>query len=106
MADFPNESVQAQSFQDATDLSAIFAGEHALEQPVAQPAEVIFSAHYGQQNRQVAGGEEVEPAMAAVMHSRFTNPPERSSNGDLYNAAQIALRAVASGVTIEALLGP
>ena len=76
LADFPNESVQPQSFQDATNLSLIFPRWHALEQPVAQLAEVIFSAPDGQQDGQVADGEEVEPAMAAVLFAPcgFGNP--------------------------------
>lgn len=38
VADFPNESVQAQSFQDATDLSAIFLmHSHPVHQIEARP---------------------------------------------------------------------
>jgi len=67
VADFSDESMQSQSFQEAADLSAVVPGEYALEQAVAQSADVIFSAQNGQQNGQVAGGEEVEPAIAAVL---------------------------------------
>ncbi len=44
VADFLDESVEAQPFQDPADLSAFFPDEHPLEQPVAQSADVIFSA--------------------------------------------------------------
>jgi hypothetical protein len=35
VADFLDESVEAQPFQDAADMPAFFPEEHPLEQPVA-----------------------------------------------------------------------
>ena len=82
VADFSDESVQSQSFQEAADLSALFPGEYPLEQSVAQSADVIFSAQNGQQDAQVAGGEEVEPAIAAVLFvPRGTASPSEAGPG-------------------------
>ena len=50
VADFLDESVEAQSFQDPADMTAFCSDEYPLEQPVAQPADVIFSAQDGQQH--------------------------------------------------------